>query len=196
MRTSVCLGRIGLTTAAIAATVSLSLPVQAQTLPSAPVPYQSIRGTSPNVPNTTTPAVPEGAVTVDVYSRNYEGEKSASEVQYDTRVQTGHTSRNARAGTLEGGWVVTDATGRGLVALQLRDGAAAEGAWRSLENTAAYNRSGLVERIVTGNGTLRIDYKGSGKTYQLDLQKETDRRWKGTLTDSAGLRTAVTMTAQ
>lgn len=194
MRTSVRLPAAAL----VAPTFMLlaSTPLLAQTLPSNPVPYQSIRGNAPTVPNTTTPSVPEGAVTVDVYSRDYEGEKSASEHQYDNRVLSGHVSRNARAGALEGGWVVTNATGQGLVALQLRGGASPEGAWRSLENTAAYNRSGLVERIVTGTDTLRIDYKGAGKTYQLDLQKETDRRWKGILTDSSGGRTAVTMTAQ
>jgi len=176
----------------------LALPVMAQTLPAAPVPYHSLSKsrTPPAVMNVTVPAVPQGAVTVDLYGRDYEGEKSTSESQYDTRVQTGLASRAARSGTLEGGWVVTDVTGQGLVALQLRGGAKVEGAWRSLENTNAYNRSGLIERIVSGDNSLRIDYAGGGKTYQLDLQKESDRRWQGVLSDSTGGKTPVTMTAQ
>lgn len=167
-----------------------------QTLPSAPVPYGALRNPSPSVPNVLIPAVPEGAVTVDVYGRDYEGEKSAAEHRYDNGVLAGLSSRAAVAGALEGGWVVTDVTGRGLVALQLRDGAAAEGAWRSLETGSGYNRSGLIDRIVTTGDSLSIDYRGAAKGYRLDLQRETPRIWRGILTDSSGGKTPVTMTAQ
>lgn len=139
------------------------------------------------------------SVNVDAYARDYEGQKTGSEVRYDSGIRSGLLARQSRAGDLEGNWLVSSLTGDKLVSLALRGGGTqVDGAWRSLQGGVGLNRSGLIDSASQTDDRLTLDYQsGSAKgRYRLDLRREPDGRWRGQMIDPEGAATPVVMQSQ
>jgi len=99
---------------------------------------------------------------------------------------------------MEGTWVVTAADGRKLVSFELRADAESrqlEGAWRSLTNDVGLTHSGLLSDLFLDGPILEINYARSKTATPtvIELRKDTDGQWRGSLLDPAGHKIAVVM---
>ena len=141
-------------------------------------------------------ATNSGAVSVDAYSRDYEGAKSDAEARYDANLLAAYSSK---VGQMEGPWEVTTNDGRKLIGLELRNEGGVrgrlEGAWRSMTAGLGLNETGFVSDISLVGNDMEINYfQGRAKSPTiLHLRKETDGRWRGTMMDVAGRKTPVVM---
>lgn len=141
-------------------------------------------------------AANSGAVSVDAYSRDYEGAKSDAEARYDSNLLSAYASK---VGQLEGSWEVSTADGRKLVGLELRSEGGArgqlEGAWRSMTAGLGLNETGFVSDISLVGNEMEVNYfQGRARSPTiLHLRKETDGRWRGTMMDILGRKTPVVM---
>lgn len=136
------------------------------------------------------------AVSVEAYSRDYEGPKSDAEARYDSNLWSAYL---AKVGQLEGSWEVSTADGRKLVGLELRSESNArgrlEGAWRSMLAGFGLNESGLVSDISLVGNEMEVNYfQGRSRSPTiLHLRKDADNRWRGTMMDVLGRKTPVVM---
>ncbi len=123
----------------------------------------------------------ETPVEVDHYARSYEFSPTDADAAYDQGVTAAELRADQSAGPLDGRWRLTDADGRPLFDLALRDdgaGAPAEGAYRA----PGAGEAGL---IIAG-GTPGVWTLGEAT---LSLTQGPDG-WRGTLT-GRGRTTAV-----
>jgi len=140
-----------------------------------------------------------GAVGVDAYRGNYEGPKSEQEARYDSSIWSAYASKESEMGGLEGSWVVTDATGRKLVGLELRNdhrlSGQLEGAWRALQAGFGLNTSGFISNVSLTGRDLEINY-GPGRRSPniLQLHRDSGGAWRGNLLDVQGQKTPIVMT--
>lgn len=148
--------------------------------PAAPVPY------APQIvpPRAPTPYRPSAS-----QSYTYEG--------YDDRLRSSFASAQGLLGTLDGGWVLTDASGRRLFAFQLVDKGSSdglvEGVWRDLRRTPTPTSSGLIGTIQRIGGQLTMSFAASrGGFTTLTLNRGIDGSWGGRLSEPAG-ESAVSM---
>ncbi len=137
-----------------------------------------------------------GAVSVEDYSRDYEGPKSDAEVRYDSTILSAYSSK---VGQMEGSWEVSSADGRKLVGLELRNEGGVrgrlDGAWRSMVAGLGLNETGFVSDISLVGNDLEVNYfQGRAKSPTiLHLRKESESRWRGTMMDVAGRKVPVVM---
>ncbi len=146
------------------------------------------------------PAAPQSgaAVSVNAYHRDYEGPQTDAEARYNSNIMSAYTSKEGQMG-LEGSWQVVTSDGRKLVGLELRsDGSAGgrlDGAWRSLLAGYGMNDSGFVSNIALTGRELEINYF-PGRAHSpniLQVHRDSDGNWRGSLLDPAGHRTAIVM---
>ncbi len=146
------------------------------------------------------PAAPQSgsAVSVDAYHRDYEGPQSDAEMRYNSNILSAYTSKEGQMG-LEGSWLVATSDGRKLVGLELRsDGSAngrLDGAWRSMLAGFGMNDSGFVSNIALTGRELEINYF-PGRAHSpniLQVHRDADGNWRGSLLDPLGHRTAIVM---
>lgn len=137
-----------------------------------------------------------GAVSVEAYSRDYEGPKSDAEARYDSTILSAYSSK---VGQMEGSWEVANADGRKLIGLELRNEGGVrgrlEGAWRSMTAGLGLNETGFVSDISLVGNEMEVNYfQGRARSPTiLHLRKETESRWRGTLMDVAGRKVPVVM---
>ncbi len=138
------------------------------------------------------------AVGVNAYHRDYEGPQTDSEMRYNSNIMSAFSSKEGQMG-LEGSWLVATSDGRKLVGLELRtDGSAGgrlDGAWRSMLAGFGMNDSGFVSNIALTGRELEINYF-PGKAHSpniLQVHRDADGSWRGSLLDPLGHRTAIVM---
>lgn len=140
------------------------------------------------------------AVSVDAYHRDYEGPKSAQELNFDTGILQAYSARENQVGSLEGSWVISGPDGRKLVGLELRSDHAIssrlEGAWRSMLAGIGMAGSGFVSDISLTGRDLEVNYFADGARSPtiLHLHKDGDGQWRGSLMDTLGRKTKILMT--
>lgn len=147
-----------------------------------------------------TPTQSGAAVSVDAYRRDYEGPKTDAELRFDTSIWSAYNSKSGQTGSLEGSWVVTDASGRKLVGLELRNdnlvSGRMEGAWRSMLAGFGLNNSGFVSDVALASGNLEVNYfpgKSRSPTI-LQMRRDASGTWRGNMLDAAGKKTPIVMT--
>ncbi len=138
------------------------------------------------------------AVGVDSYHRNYEGPQTDQEARYDSGILSAYSSKEGQMGGLEGSWVVATADGRNLVGLELRSnnaGGQLDGAWRSMLTGYGMNNSGFVSNIALTGRDLEINYMPGRQRSPniLQVHKDADGYWRGSLLDVQGHKTAIVM---
>ncbi|MCC7266651.1 MAG: hypothetical protein IT546_04830, partial [Caulobacteraceae bacterium] len=143
-------------------------------LPAAPVPY---------TPGIVPPRAPAPYRPSASQSYTYEG--------YDDRLRSSFASAQGLLGALDGGWTLTDASGRRLFAFQLVDKGASdgliEGVWRDLRRTPTPASSGLIGTIHRIGGQLTMSFAASrGGFTTLTRARSIDGSWGGRLSEPAG----------
>ncbi|MCC7267570.1 MAG: hypothetical protein IT546_09565, partial [Caulobacteraceae bacterium] len=116
---------------------------------------------------------------------------------YDDRLRSSFASAQGLLGALDGGWTLTDASGRRLFAFQLVDKGASdgliEGVWRDLRRTPTPASSGLIGTIHRIGGQLTMSFAASrGGFTTVTLGRSIDGSWGGRLSEPAG-ESAVTL---
>lgn len=147
-------------------------------LPSAPVPYDSLRG-SPPAPQSSTdrPDLPARGMSGDAWTARVQGRAQAAQ---------------ARQGPLDGAWVLSGPDGAALYRFQLSDTPAQglEGAWRAL---GAEGGSGLFDAAERQGAAVVFRFATRGGQASLSLTPEAEGAWSGSLTQGAAA-TAVRLT--
>lgn len=149
-------------------------------LPAAPVPY---------TPQIVPPRAPAPYRSGASQSYTYDG--------YDDRLRSSFASAQGLLGTLDGGWVLSDVSGRRLFAFQLVDKGASdgmvEGVWRDLRRTPTPTSSGLIGTIHRIGGKLTMSFAASpGGFTTLTLDRSIDGSWGGRISEPSG-ESAVSM---
>ena len=149
-------------------------------LPAAPVPYS---------PQIVAPRAPAPYRPSPSQSYTYDG--------YDDRLRSSFASAQGLLGTLDGSWVLSDASGRRLFAFQLVDKGSSdgvvEGVWRDLRRTPTPTSSGLIGTIHRIGGQLTMSFAASrGGFTTLTLDRSVDGSWGGRISEPSG-ESAVSM---
>lgn len=149
-------------------------------LPAAPVPY---------APQIVPPRAPAPYRPSASQSYTYDG--------YDDRLRSSFASAQGLLGALDGGWVLSDASGRRLFAFQLVDKGSSdgvvEGVWRDLRRTPTPTSSGLIGTIHRIGGQLTMSFAATrGGFTTLTLDRSIDGSWGGRISEPSG-ESAVSM---
>jgi len=142
-------------------------------------------------------APPAAAVTVERYSRSYEGPKTEVEQVYEAGVKSAAARAQARLGPLDGMWTLTREDGSPLYVVAFADdgAGAAEAAWRDLRKRPGPGAVGAASSVAREGDDLTIRFYPQGAALQSVLRLRSDRgRWRGTLDEGASAPFSVVMT--
>lgn len=119
-----------------------------------------------------------------------------AEKVYEMRVRGSIAAAQDLQGPLDGGWRVTEADGRQILALQIVDKAGGagtlEGAWRDLRRAGAVGSTGLIDDLQRdGEGLAARFSPREGETAALTLRPSPDGRWAGELVENGMTRAVV-----
>jgi len=115
---------------------------------------------------------------------------------YEMRVRGSIAAAQDLQGPLDGGWRVTEADGRQILALQIVDKAGGagtlEGAWRDVRRAGSVGSTGLIDDLQReGEGLAARFSLREGEASTLTLRPSPDGRWSGQLVENGIARTVV-----
>ena len=111
--------------------------------------------------------------------------------EYDDRLRSSFASAQGLLGTLDGSWVLSDASGRRMFAFQLVDKGSSdgvvEGVWRDLRRTPTPTSSGLIGTIRRIGGQLTMSFAATrGGFTTLTLDRSIEGSWGGRISEPSG----------
>ncbi|MDO8409421.1 MAG: hypothetical protein Q7S93_05125, partial [Phenylobacterium sp.] len=150
----------------------------------APAPTPVIPRTPPSRPSDTIASQP---VFLDE-RRAVAGELTAEERSYEARLRASFNSAQGLQGPLDGGWMLSMASGADLYALRFvdRGSGALEGAWRDARRPGALDGFGFLDHIERSGGrvTLRFSPRPGAPPTVITLSSSGQDQWSGEMIES------------
>ncbi|MDP1616260.1 hypothetical protein [Phenylobacterium sp.] len=116
------------------------------------------------------------------------GELTAEERSYEARLRASFNSAQGLQGPLDGGWMLSMASGADLYALRFvdRGSGALEGAWRDARRPGALDGFGFLENIERSGGrvTLRFSPRPGAPPTVITLSSSGQDQWSGEMIES------------
>ena len=116
------------------------------------------------------------------------GELTAEERSYEARLRASFDSAQGLQGPLDGGWMLSMASGADLYALRFvdRGSGALEGAWRDARRPGALDGFGFLDNIERSGGkvTLRFSPRPGAPPTVITLSSSGQEQWSGEMIES------------
>jgi hypothetical protein len=123
------------------------------------------------------------------------GELTAEERSYEARLRASFNSAQGLQGPLDGGWMLSMASGADLYALRFVDRGSGplEGAWRDARRPGALDGFGFLDNIERSSGkvTLRFTRRRGAPPTVITLSAAADGQWTGDMVEDGAPRNVV-----